>query len=134
MAKEIRQAHGPYEDDEHGPYYLLPLTKTLEAKISPEDVERICKWNWYASRESRDTKWYAIRRETIEGKRHKIRLHRFVMDLPPGLLRGDVVVDHLSDDGLDCRRTRLEIITQEENMNRSVNWKKKGMKLSEPSL
>ena len=56
------------------------------------------------------------------------------MDLPPGLLRGDVVVDHLSDDGLDCRRTRLEIITQEENMNRSVNWKKKGMKLSEPSL
>ena len=132
MPKEIRMAHGPYVD-EWGLYFLLPLSRGLEAKISPEDVERVSQWNWCASRESRGTKDYAIRWARVDGKSCKIRLHRFIKDLPPGSVRPDVVVDHIGDDGLDCRQGRLEIITQEENMLRSKGWKKKGMKC-EPSL
>jgi hypothetical protein len=133
MGKALRQAHGPYTSDEFGPYYLLPLTKGLEAKISPDDVGRVAPWNWSASRESRDTKWYAIRFERRGSVRVKIRLHRFVMDQPPGSVCDDFIVDHCSDDGLDCRRTRLEVITQAENMLRVPTWKKKGMAV-EPTL
>ena len=85
MSKKLRKPKGPFRD-EHGEYWLLPLTRGLKAKISPEDVAIVSRWNWTASRESRDTKDYAVRWEIRDGRRYKIRLHRFVLGLPPGLL------------------------------------------------
>jgi len=110
----------------------IKLSKGLWAHVDDEDFERLNAFKWYASLESRGTKHYAIRRETMNGKRVKIRMHRFVLDLPPGSLDPDRVVDHLNDDGLDNRKCNLEIITQEENMRRSHGWKKK--KVEEPCL
>jgi len=124
---------GPYTCEEGLLYWEIPLTKGMVARVSDEDVERVAQYNWYASRESRGTKWYAIRREWAGGKRVKIRMHRFVMDMPPGMV-DDMVVDHVDHDSLDNRRHKLEIITQEENMKRSQGWKKKGQKVEEPCL
>ena len=105
----------------------IPLSKGMCALVSPEDFELVRQFKWYASRESRGTKYYAIRKITENGRRLKIRMHRFVLGLPPGLTDPESrVVDHLNDDGLDNRRENLEIITQEENMNRAPGWKKKG--------
>lgn len=124
-------AHGPYKDH-HGFYYLLPLSGGFEAKISPEDVERVQQFKWTASREGRNgVKIYAIRFVWQGEKRVKIRLHRFVLDMPPGFMTPDLVVDHIGDDGLDCRRSRLEPISQRENMLRTKNWDRKQ---SEPCL
>jgi hypothetical protein len=99
----------------------IKLSKGLFALVSPEDYERVSKFNWTASNESRGgRKWYAIRFEMREGKRIKIRLHRFIMGLDKGDER---VVDHLDGDGLDNRRCNLRVCTQRENMETAPGWR-----------
>lgn len=110
----------------------IQLTKGKVAQVDPVDFERVNAFKWCASLESRGTKYYAIRWEPSEsGKRRKIRMHRFIMDLPPGSLDCDLVVDHLDHDSLNNSRSNLEVITQEENMRRSPGWKKR---IEEPAL
>lgn len=105
-------------------YRRIKLSKGLYAKVSPEDFENLSKFRWYASLESRGTKWYAIRRE----KGVKIRMHREIMGLKPDPKKLGAVVDHLDHDSLNNQRWNLELVTQEENMKRSKGWKKKGEK------
>lgn len=112
-------------------YVEVPLTQGLVAKVSPEDLERVSQFKWYASFESRGTKFYAIRRIRVNGKQVKIRMHRFIMGLGTGF-EDERVVDHINHDSLDNRRENLEIISQDENMRRSNGWKKK--KVEEPCL
>jgi hypothetical protein len=45
-----------------------------------------------------------------DGKRRDVKLHRFIMECPPGLL-----VDHRNGDHLDCRRENLRVCTIAEN-------------------
>ncbi len=116
----------------------IKLSKGKVAIVDEEDYARLSKYKWSASFESRGTKWYAVRCETkrvivelANGTvwtctcKVKIRMHRFIMGLPPGKF-DDRVVDHKNDNPLDNRRENLEIVTQEENMKRSSGWKKKG--------
>lgn len=117
------------------------LTQGWVALVSDEDYERVAPFNWHASLESRGTKWYAVRKITIypDGKkifkvqRAKIRMHRFILGLPIGLLDDSgLVVDHINHDSLDNRRENLRAITQVENMMASPGWRKK--KREEPWL
>ena len=131
----------------------IQLTKGFVAYVDDEDFERINAFKWCASIESRGTKVYAIRRErdhskpperrlvTIKknGKRVrvrklyyptvKIRMHRQVMNLPI-YQKYQFVVDHLNGDSLDNTKKNLEVITQEENMKRVDNWKRKSEEVS----
>ena len=131
----------------------IKLTKGMVAFIDDEDFERINARKWTASIESRGTKVYAVRRErdysqpkerrlvTVKekGKRVrkmkwyyptvKIRMHREILNLPIGK-KHEFVVDHLNGDGLDNRKENLEITTQEENMKRVENWKRKPVECS----
>lgn len=101
----------------------IRLTKGKYALVSDEDFERVNQYKWYASLESRGTKWYAVRRVTINGKKVKIRMHRFVLGLPPGK-EDPRIVDHLNHNSLDNRRENLEVLeSQAENMHRSAGWK-----------
>jgi hypothetical protein len=45
-----------------------------------------------------------------DGKRRDIKLHRFIMECPPGLL-----VDHRNGNHLDCRRENLRVCTTAQN-------------------
>lgn len=111
----------------------LPLTKGMVALVDDEDYERLSLYKWCASLDSRGTKWYAkrwCRKDEKELWRTKlIRLHHFVLDIVPWRdLSPGHVVDHINHNSLDCRKENLEIITQEENMRRSLGWRKKGIK------
>lgn len=100
----------------------IKLSKGKFARVDADIFEEINKFKWYASLESRGTKWYAIRRVTVGGKRVKVRMHRLIMGL--GHITGpDVVVDHLNHDSLDNRMCNLEIVTQKENMHCSPGWR-----------
>lgn len=110
----------------------IKLTQGKFALVDPEDYERVSAFKWHASLESRGTKYYAVRFCYDTGRRTKIRMHRFILGLPPGIFDPeDRVVDHINNDSLDNRRENLEIVTQEENMNRSEGWRKKS---EEPCL
>lgn len=106
----------------------IPLTQGKFALVDDEDFDRVNQFKWTASLESRGKKWYAIRQITQGGRPYKIRMHRFILGLPIGLLDpSHRVVDHLNHDSLDNRKSNLEIITQEENMLRSPGWKRKAV-------
>lgn len=111
----------------------IRLSKGLYALVDDEDYDYLMQWSWYASNESRGTKWYAIRRENGV----KIRMHRAVIERPRKVWEGidfsiaqtyiakGMVVDHINHNSLDNRRENLEIITQRENMKRSPGWKQR---------
>lgn len=99
----------------------IPLSKGKFAKVSDQDYHWLKQWKWSASFGSRNTKWYARRRDPATGR--MISMHRQIMGFPEGL-----VVDHLDNDGLNNMRSNLEVKTQAENMHRCPTWKRKGMK------
>jgi hypothetical protein len=124
----------------------VPLSKGLFALVDDEDYERVMEHKWYASFEGRDgLKVYAVRAAKKHehgyrpGKKTKIRMHRWILDMPPGSLHCDIVVDHV---GLECRpadivnsldnrQKNLEKITQEENVRRGGGFYGKGKTSSE---
>lgn len=107
----------------------VKLTQGKYALVDDEDFERVNSFRWHASLESRGTKFYAVRFDYSGEKRVKVRMHRFVLGLPPGL-GDDRCVDHLNHNPLDNRKANLEVVTQEENMRRSPGWKKKAVECS----
>lgn len=123
----------------------IKLSKGFVAYVDDEDFERVNAHKWYASIESRGTKVYA-KRKTKKHERERwqtvfIRMHHFVLDLPPRLLPEGFVVCHRNDDGLDCRRMhgsgkpQLYVATERHNMAEVPGWKKKGQKVApEPFL
>lgn len=106
----------------------IPLTRGKVALVSEEDYEWLSQWKWYAAFTSRNTKWYARRGRRASERTEtetsaQIYMHIAIMKPPKGM-----VVDHLNHDGLDNRRENLEIVTQEENMRRVPNWRKREQK------
>lgn len=124
----------------------IRLSKGLYALVDDDDFDWLNQWTWYASQESRGTKFYAIRREKVDGKWVKIRMHVAIWVRHNGPVPDGHVIDHVNHFSLDNRKfqegyvyssvikigPQLEAITQAENMRRSPGWKKKGQKLTKP--
>lgn len=107
---------------------IVRLTQGFHTIIDQADYELVTQFKWCASIESRGTKVYAIRWKKVNGKRTKIRLHRFLMGLRPRPGKYGLIVDHDNDDGLDNCRCNLVKRTQRQNMAKVARWKKKGQK------
>lgn len=109
----------------------IRLTRGLVALVDDEDFERVNAFKWHAHYSGRTgKKVYAERTVYYKGGgRDTIRMHRFILGLPP---RGrELVVDHRDGDGLNNQKSNLETITQEENMRRAPGWNRK---VEEPCL
>lgn len=80
-------------------------------QLDPKDAAYFSEWEWRLS----DT-GYAVRYVTIDDGSYQMKpaaiyLHRAVMQAPPG----DVVVDHINRDRLDCRRANLRLVSKQVN-------------------
>jgi len=73
------------------------------------DMELLLPHSWYLSRAAGSNRLYAAAR--IRGTRLKVRMHRLIMDPPPGM-----VVHHINNNGLDNRRCNLEVVTTRQNL------------------
>ena len=93
------------------PFRRIPLTKGRFAIVDPADYERLMKYNWHLSQ--CPTSEYAVRwsRDPVTGRRVKIRMHRRIIDIPPGL-----VCDHANGRTLDNRRANLRPATPSQNL------------------
>lgn len=115
----------------------VKLTLGFFALVDDKHFERVSQFKWYASIESRGTKIYAKRRcrvsEREKWRTQCIRLHHFILDWMPKDHPG-MVIDHDDDDGLNCQEKNLIEMTQEKNMEKVINWRRKGVKVSEPFL
>jgi hypothetical protein len=85
--------------------------RKLYALVDDENFEGLTDYRWRLN-----SKGYAIRSYSLDGKEIIVALHREIMQPPPGL-----VVDHIDHDKLNNTRANLRIITQQQNlMNRRV--------------
>jgi hypothetical protein len=90
---------------------LLELTQNKFAMVDDDRFEELNKFKWYTSK-GRNT-FYA--RRTVNKRKDK--LHHYIIGFPlPGY-----VVDHINNNGLDCRLENLRIITTRQNITNSIN-------------
>lgn len=96
-------------------YRFLPLSQGKVALVDAHRFEELNRFKWSATcnpdgrpNKTKVEKWYAVRRCKITGAR--IYLHRVVAATPYGM-----VANHKCGNGLDCRESNLENITQGEN-------------------
>jgi len=96
----------------------IQLTQGKLTQVDDEDYDFLNQWKWYAKRNRKTEKFYALRRESdlIEnGVKVKfgetICMHRIVMNCPQGM-----VVDHKDHDGLNNQKPNLRICTDRENL------------------
>lgn len=80
----------------------LPLSQRKFAIIDDEDFEELNQWKW-----SYRPDGYAVRRES---NNNIIRMHRFIIKTPKGLL-----TDHINGNRLDNRRCNLRICNDLQN-------------------
>lgn len=79
----------------------VPLTNGQFAIVDDEDFERVSQYNWHGAENNGSTHIYAAT---------KLRMHRLIVDAPPGTM-----VDHINGDTLDNRRCNLRICTNAQN-------------------
>lgn len=88
---------------------FIPLTRHLFAIVDDDDFEKVSQYKWQAVPDKSGI-FYARRRQTINGKRVCIRMHRFIIS--PNDYE---VVDHINGNTLDNRKSNLRIATQQQN-------------------
>lgn len=81
----------------------------LEALIDDEDYDRVRRMTW-SLRDKRKVK-YASHEFSIEGKRTRLLMHRYILSAKKGEF-----VDHINGNGLDNRKENLRICTHAENI------------------
>jgi hypothetical protein len=93
----------------------IKLSKTgrykrkFAALVDDEDYKWLNKWKWTVEMDNNNC--YAIRfSETINGKRHQIRMHRVIMKTPH-----DMIVDHIDHNGLNNQKSNLRNCSHSQN-------------------
>ena len=83
----------------------VPLPNGQFAIVDDDDYDLVMRHKWHIMANSGDTHLYAAT---------KLRMHRLIMDAPPGAL-----VDHINGDTLDNRRSNLRLCTNAQNQQNS---------------
>lgn len=82
------------------------------ALVDNEDYQLVSKYNWHLDKDG-----YAVTKETVNGKRIKVTMHRLVMGLENG---NPLQVDHINRKKLDNRKSNLRLVkgSREQQQNR----------------
>ena len=89
--------------------------------IDEDDFHKVSKYNWYIiHNKNTNTKYCRSTNIYIDGKRTKILLHRFLLNLEKGDKR---VINHKDGNGLNNVKSNLEICDQMYNQQ-SINTKR----------
>jgi hypothetical protein len=86
------------------------LTQGYVALVDEADHERVSKFKWRLLKQGKNMYAQAHVRKA-DGKKTTVSLHRFVMEPPDG-----TTVDHVSGNGLDCRRSNLRLVSYSQNL------------------
>jgi hypothetical protein len=94
----------------------IQLTQGKAAIVDAEDFAWLSKFKWHAHERGRT--WYARRTIESEGVQKTEFMHRAILQQHEcDLTAGEV--DHKNGDGLDNRKSNLQVITHAENIRKS---------------
>lgn len=86
----------------------LPVGPGLYALVDEADYPYLHSFRWFAQQSSHCV--YAVRKYCKAGKTFYVKLHREILQPPPGY-----EVHHLNHNPLDCRRSNLVILTPQQH-------------------
>ena len=92
----------------------IQLTKNKIAIVDDEDYEYLNQFKWTAQKGW--STWYAKRASKKDGRHNTILMHRSLLNVTDK----SILVDHINQNGLDCRRSNLRLANKTQN---SVNSK-----------
>jgi len=90
----------------------IALTQNKYAVVDDEDYKDLSQYKWHADHD-RAGNWYAltnIRTSSKSLKYKRVRMHRMLLNPPPGM-----IVDHVNHNTLDNRRSNIRLCTPSEN-------------------
>ena len=87
----------------------VALTKGKFALVDEDDFERVSEHSWCAD-QGKST-WYAKTYKRDENGRHKLSLHRFIMNVTDSKCE----IDHIDQNGLNCRKSNLRVVDNSRN-------------------
>jgi hypothetical protein len=91
----------------------------LYALVDDEDFEFVSQYRWRPLKMKNTRTFYAQANMKVDGKRTAVLMHRLIMGFP------DCQVDHVSRDGLDCRRNNLRLATGSQNQGNQAKCTRK---------
>ena len=101
---------------------VIPLTQGLVTVIDAKNFRKVNRFKWSATRSAgKGRRWgepYACRQETVNGKKKKVYLHRWLSGDPPGK-----IVDHRNNQTLDNRDENRQTVTHKENAENRADRK-----------
>lgn len=93
----------------------IPLSKGFVALVDDADFDWLSQWKWHVFDNGRGYRYAITKWRPEKGARQQtIYMHRQLLDAPRGL-----VVDHISGETLDNRRSNLRLCTPTENTRNS---------------
>ena len=87
----------------------IPLSRGMVAIVDDIDYEWLSQWKWQAN-PSKST-FYADRRPGTWPFRKVIKMHRIIINAPPG-----IECDHIDGNGLNNVRSNLRLATHSQNI------------------
>ena len=101
----------------------IELTSGHTVLADDADLELLLPYSWHLHRTAGSSLLYAAARIRGDGPPYKrIKMHRLIMNPPAGM-----VVHHKNNDGLDNRRSNLEITTNRQNILYAYEHKEGGV-------
>ena len=85
----------------------IPLGHGQFAIVDDEDYEKACRYKWHTMGNGEKTHSYAAT---------KLKMHRWLIDAPPGYM-----VDHINGDPLDNRKSNLRLCTNSQNQQNTAS-------------
>lgn len=86
------------------PIVTLRLKGRLATTIDCDDYTELSRYRWTAHKSN--SRWYAVRKLSIDGKKRIIFMHRHLLNAPP-----ELDVHHINGDSLDNRRSNLVLLS-----------------------